>query len=133
VVCSEVLEHLVNVRHCLREIGRVLKTSGKLVVTVPNFSFWKFRIDSLMGRVPYVVSDEMHLQTFNKTLITRALSDAGFEVMSITGIRSELKFLLKISPSCFSETLIVTARKKPNLKTINKKSILSQAQQINSE
>jgi len=114
VACSEVLEHLVNVRHCLKEIGRVLKNSGKLVVTVPNFSFWKFRSDSLMGRVPYVVSDEMHLQTFNKTLIASMLSDAGFEIMGITGIRSRLNFLLKISASWFSETLIVTARKKTN-------------------
>jgi len=114
VVCSEVLEHLVNVRHCLKEIWRVLKNSGKLVVTVPNFNFWKFRIDVLMGRVPYVVSDEMHLQTFNKTLIARTLNDAGFEVMSVTGIRYRVRFLLKISVSWFSETLIVTARKKTN-------------------
>jgi methionine biosynthesis protein MetW len=114
VVCSEVLEHLVNVQHCLKEIGRVLKNNGKLLVTVPNFAFWKFRIDSLMGRVPYVVSDEMHLQTFNKTLISSALFETGFEVMDITGIRSRLKILLKISASWFSETLIVTAGKKVN-------------------
>jgi 2-polyprenyl-6-hydroxyphenyl methylase/3-demethylubiquinone-9 3-methyltransferase len=111
VVCSEVLEHLINVRHCLMEINRVLKDQGKLIVTAPNFSFWRFRIDSLTGRVPYVVSDERHIQTFNKELLTKRLNEAGFNVLQLIGTRVRLKFLLRISVSFFSETLIVLASK----------------------
>ena len=111
VVCSEVLEHLFNVGHCLMEINRVLKHQGKLVVTVPNFSFWRFRIDSLMGRIPYVVSDERHIQTFNKELLTKRLNKAGFDVLRLIGSRFRLKFLLGISVSFFSETLMVLASK----------------------
>lgn len=111
VVCSEVLEHLFNVRHCLMEINRVLRDQGKLVVTVPNFSFWRFRIDSLMGRIPYVVSDERHIQTFNKQLLTKRLNEAAFDVLHLIGTRVRLKFLLRISVSFFSETLIVLASK----------------------
>lgn len=111
VVCSEVIEHLVNVRHCLKEIRRVLNNHGKLVVTVPNFSFWKFRIDSLMGRIPYIVADELHLQTYNKEAIQCLLNQTGFEVLQLRGIRNRLKGLLKISASIFSETLIVVAKK----------------------
>lgn len=114
-VCSEVLEHLVDVRHCLAEIGRVLKDGGILVVTVPNFSYWKFRIDALLGRIPYIVSDEMHLQTFNRGYIASLLGDAGFEVTRVYGIRSRIKHLLQISVSWFSETLIITARKAINI------------------
>lgn len=111
VVCSEVLEHLINVRHCLMEINRVLKDQGKLIVTVPNFSFWRFRIDSLTGRIPYVVSDERHIQTFNKELLTKRLNEAGFNVLQLIGTRIRLKFLLRLSVSFFSETLIVLASK----------------------
>ncbi len=111
VICSEVIEHLVNVRHCLGEIRRVLNNHGKLVVTVPNFSFWKFRIDSLMGRIPYVVSDELHLQTFNEKVLKSLLKQTGFNVLQVKGIRNRLKCLLKISTAFFSETLIVVAQK----------------------
>jgi methionine biosynthesis protein MetW len=111
VVCSEVLEHLIDVRHCLTEICRVLNHRGKLIVTVPNFSFWRFRIDALLGRIPYVVYDERHLQIFNQELLSQKLTDAGFKVLKIIGIRSRLKFLLKTSTSFFSETLIAVASK----------------------
>jgi 2-polyprenyl-3-methyl-5-hydroxy-6-metoxy-1,4-benzoquinol methylase len=115
VVCSEVLEHLFNIQQCLMEINRILKHQGKVVITVPNFSFWRFRIDSLIGRIPYVVSDERHIQTFNKELLTKRLNEAGFDVLQLIGTRVRWKFLLKISISFFSETLIVVASKRKPL------------------
>lgn len=111
VVCSEVLEHLINVRHCLTEINRILKKEGELIVTVPNFSFWRFRVDSLRGRIPYIVSDERHLQTFNKKTLTKILNEGGFRVLRLLGSRVRLKSLLRISASLFSETLIIIATK----------------------
>jgi 2-polyprenyl-3-methyl-5-hydroxy-6-metoxy-1,4-benzoquinol methylase len=112
VICSEVLEHLVDIRNCLCEIRRVLKNTGKLVITVPNFSFWKFRIDSLLGRIPYVVTDERHLQTFNVKSLTEIMDKSGFDILRLEGIRTRFQSLLNISVSLFSETLIVKACKK---------------------
>lgn len=38
VTCTEVLEHLENPWHACRELSRVLRKNGKLVLTLPNFS-----------------------------------------------------------------------------------------------
>ncbi|HLE45048.1 MAG TPA: class I SAM-dependent methyltransferase, partial [Methylomirabilota bacterium] len=52
VTCVEVLEHLYDPDHALREIARVLLPLGRAVVTVPNLAYWRFRLDLLRGRVP---------------------------------------------------------------------------------
>lgn len=39
IICSEVLEHLRNDIKALKEIKRVLKPKGHLVITVPNYHF----------------------------------------------------------------------------------------------
>ena len=57
-------------------------------------------------------------RSFYKILRQNGFTHA--EIMSVTGIRSRLKFLLLISASWFSETLIVTARKKSKSQTIDK-------------
>jgi 2-polyprenyl-3-methyl-5-hydroxy-6-metoxy-1,4-benzoquinol methylase len=111
VVCSEVMEHLLDVGYCLFEMKRVLKESGRLVLTVPNFGFWRFRIDSLFGKVPFIISDKRHFQVFNKEILITKLKEAGLEIVHLTGIRSRLKSLLRVSPSLFTETLIATFKK----------------------
>lgn len=40
VVCSEVLEHVPNVRLAVREIYRVMKKNGVLIVSSPNWLSW---------------------------------------------------------------------------------------------
>ena len=39
VICSEVLEHLEEDKKALREVKRVLKRKGTLILTVPNYDF----------------------------------------------------------------------------------------------
>lgn len=39
IVCSEVLEHLKNDQKGLKELKRVLKKKGKIIITVPNYNF----------------------------------------------------------------------------------------------
>lgn len=39
IICSEVLEHLINERRALAEMSRVLKPGGVLLITVPNRHF----------------------------------------------------------------------------------------------
>lgn len=40
VVCLEVLEHVYDIDHVLREIRRVLKSSGRTLISVPNLAYW---------------------------------------------------------------------------------------------
>jgi SAM-dependent methyltransferase len=49
VTCSEVVEHLENYRHLLREAHRVLKPGGIFIVTTPN-------VLNVYSRVRYLVS-----------------------------------------------------------------------------
>lgn len=44
VICSEVIEHTTDPEHAVRELARVLRPDGILVVTVPN-RVWHFAID----------------------------------------------------------------------------------------
>ena len=39
VICSEILEHLSDDKKALLEVERVLKPSGFLIITVPNYNF----------------------------------------------------------------------------------------------
>lgn len=49
IICSEVLEHIIDYQSALSEINRILKPGGKLAVSVPKFFpewiCWKLSID----------------------------------------------------------------------------------------
>lgn len=48
ITCTDVIEHLEHYRQTLREMHRVLKPAGKLVVTTPNILNLKSRIRFLI-------------------------------------------------------------------------------------
>lgn len=50
VFLMEILEHLQNPSHCLRECKRVLKPGGKIVGTVPNVYNWQYLLRAFLGK-----------------------------------------------------------------------------------
>ena len=67
VTCSEVLEHVENYRAVLREIRRVLKPGGLMVITTPNVLNMKSRLRylvcgfaNLFGPLPVKNQDRFH-------------------------------------------------------------------------
>jgi SAM-dependent methyltransferase len=55
VVCSEILEHIFSPDQLLREILRVLKPGGRVILTVPNLHCFRNRLDVLLGKyTPFV-------------------------------------------------------------------------------
>ncbi|MDR7494213.1 MAG: class I SAM-dependent methyltransferase [Armatimonadota bacterium] len=53
VYCGEIIEHLFDPGHLLREIRRVLKPGGICVLTTPNLAGWPNRIALFLGYQPF--------------------------------------------------------------------------------
>jgi len=82
----EVLEHLFNPLQSARELHRVLRPGGALVVTVPNFGYHAWRLMALLrAQVPSEPENPrvnryngVHIRFFSKLTLQRLLHDAGF-------------------------------------------------------
>ena len=135
VLALEVIEHLMNPDHMLREIRRVLRRGGSLVVSTPNLASWVNRVALLLGYQPYnaEVSTEIvagvpwrartfskpsgHVRPFTLRALKELLQYHGFTVVKVRGAPGvepkELAFLdglLSRIPS-LARRIIVLARK----------------------
>ena len=52
VICTDVIEHIINTFHLLEEIYRVLRSGGCLILSTQNMASWYNRILLLMGKLP---------------------------------------------------------------------------------
>jgi 2-polyprenyl-3-methyl-5-hydroxy-6-metoxy-1,4-benzoquinol methylase len=77
VVCSEVIEHTLEPRRAVLELGRVLRPGGVMVLTVPN-QVWHFAIDiaNFLKLRPY----EGYENWVTWRELRRFVSDAGLRV-----------------------------------------------------
>jgi ubiquinone/menaquinone biosynthesis C-methylase UbiE len=80
VICSEVLEHLLNPSASLQEISRILNQQGVAIISVPNEIWinrvkrvlirlgvfgWLLRPKGEYGKMPERMEDEWHLHAFS--------------------------------------------------------------------
>ena len=95
VTCTEVVEHLEHYRSTLREINRVLKPGGTLVLTTPNILNLKSRIRFLIFGFynlfgPLHVSESAlhttggHINPVSYFFLSHALLDAGFSEIEVS-------------------------------------------------
>lgn len=78
VIVWHVLEHLRDPASTLKEIRRILRPGGRLIVAVPNFSSLQAR---LSGRNWFHLDLPRHLYHFPLKGLERLLVSAGFEVL----------------------------------------------------
>ena len=98
-LCLEVLEHLVDPEFAAREIHRLLRPGGALLVSVPNTAHWRNRIEMLvLGRFDPRGSPltarrypwrDPHLRFFTSRSLADIVSDTGFEVVSQGGLDTQ--------------------------------------------
>ena len=95
VTCTEVIEHIEHYRETLREIHRVLRPGGVLVVTTPNIlnltsrvRFLLFGFHNLFGplhvKESRVHSTGGHINPVSFFYLSHSLLDAGFRDVSLS-------------------------------------------------
>src|SRR5882724_1077787 len=73
VTCMDVLEHIADESKTLKDLYRVLKKNGLLIITVPAFSF-------LWGALDI---HSHHVKRYNQTQLFKTLIQSGFTVEKI--------------------------------------------------
>ena len=86
VTMLAVLEHLFDPFTAIREVRRVLKPGGELVIDVPNVASFTNRSRILFGRLPVTSTGEGwdggHLHYFTRVAFDRFLTNEGFNILS---------------------------------------------------
>ena len=83
VWCSEVLEHAADGQHLLLEARRVLRSGGRLLVTVPFHGRLKAAAIALTRFEAHFDPQGQHLRFFTRRSLGRMLADAGFDDLRI--------------------------------------------------
>jgi len=115
------IEHLFFPEAVAREIRRILKPTGRVVVTTPNHGWIINRLYYLFKGVPRRTEGHVspiwewqHIRYFNKKEIARFLEHCGFThgfVFHGAERRQPFSFLSRYFPALFGSVMIVQARK----------------------
>lgn len=84
IICSHVLEHLVDPWRVLGRLRGHLEAGGTLIVALPNLLFWRNRLEMTRGRFRYTeggLMDRTHCKFFDWDAAGELVSAAGFEVV----------------------------------------------------
>lgn len=99
VLATEVFEHLFRPDEACREVGRVLRPGGSLVITVPNVAYWRRRVDLALFARWNPLGDELsveqpwrdpHIRFFTLAALRRMLTATGYEVVTARGVGGAL-------------------------------------------
>jgi methionine biosynthesis protein MetW len=81
-----VLEHIFDPYAVIREVRRVLRAGGEMVIDVPNVASFTNRVRILFGRLPITSLDTGwdggHLHYFTKHALDRFLPSEGFDILA---------------------------------------------------
>ena len=108
ITCIEGVEHLENIYHLFRELARVLKKGGKLIVSTPNilsvFSRLRFFLTGQFDFFGGYYANENNFYTYHINpvyfpLLKLAVSRAGLEIKTIAmnrDVTENKNFLLRL-------------------------------------
>lgn len=94
IICIATLEHVYDVYLLIKEIHRILKPGGHVIVEVPNIAYLKYRIKLLWGILPITSSphnweeigwDGGHIHYFTMKKLCELFKFQGFKITVKTG------------------------------------------------
>lgn len=115
VFFGDIVEHLFDPESALKEIKRILKPNGKLIISCPNIAYWRFRcyyfLDGDFQRIDVAKQrpwEQEHIRFYNIKILKELLGKLGFEFIKYKGVNRiwHSRFLVKYIPNLFSHTLI---------------------------
>ena len=122
VLAGEIIEHIVDTESFLREIGRVLRRGGAVVLSTPNILWWKHRLALLAGRYPDALDyrtrygdDFGHVRIFTPKLMRELLGETGFVDVAVVGKRLGPISSLTRPPAAVAGALDSLADRLPSL------------------
>lgn len=127
VLCADVLEHLINPWATLTTLVSYLPVGGKVVISLPNVSYYKIRLMLLFGKWNYAdagIMDRTHTFFFTHKTLRGMVEQAGLEIQEhipvdgslerfginkLFGIGQKLLYAL---PTVFATQWIIVGEKK---------------------
>ena len=81
LICSEVLEHLVDDGRCIRESARVMRPAGRLILTFPHRRIYYANDDRFVG----------HFRRYELREMRQRLDSAGFRIRHVEKVLGPLE------------------------------------------
>ena len=95
VTMVEVIEHLVDIEGTLKELFRVMKPGGILLITTTDFNWLKQVIIAIFFFEKYFYPTNPHIRFFKKSTLADILSKNGFSLIKYAWNGSYLKIMPK--------------------------------------
>lgn len=119
VVINDLIEHIVDPDHLLKEVRRILKIDGILVINVPNISHpasWFVQIFLDLPPIQSARYKSIHIRDYTLRMTKLILKLNGFEILKIRGtfIYPFNNILSRVIANLFprfSERIILTSKK----------------------
>lgn len=114
------VEHLFNPEAVLKEIHRVLKKSGRVIISFPNMAYLRYRIYYLLqGRIPDTEWSGNapwlwnHIRFFDISIVKDFLEQGGFRLKKVIGINRRFpeRFIVNLNPPLLGMILVIEAQK----------------------
>ncbi len=112
IILGGVIEHLENPMNALREINRVLKPNGVLLMETPNPYFIPVIFSDLFMNLRYYF-DDTHVNLFPRRIMLKMLWHSGFDLAKMIGCGFNINNYLTLPlPQQLSQDIVYVAVKR---------------------